>query len=276
LGAANNFSLFSDKQLLELRVAGSTLGDGGNKAMQAYVARLPSDKVLLITMGKLEASTQRSAWFQAVANAGVVMQLWPLEKTQLPSWINERLAKAKLKVEAAGVQLLADYAEGNLLAAQQEIEKLQLSYGDNNVIKAEVIAQAINDSARFDVFALSDAALQGDGKRVVRVLTNLKGEGVEPVLILWSLARELRSLANQARLLTQGIAMERIFQEQRVWDKRKPLIRAALQRHSLSRLQQLLKQASVIDHMIKGLKPGNVWDELTDLALLLAGTPCKK
>jgi DNA polymerase III subunit delta len=261
MNAANNFSLFSEKQLLELRVVSNTLGDGGSKAIQAYLARPASDKVLLITMGKLDSSAQRAAWFQAVANTGVVMQLWPLEKTQLPSWINQRLVKAGLKIDAAGVQLLADYAEGNLLAAQQEIDKLQLVYGSNSVIKAEEIAQAINDSARFDVFALSDAALQGDGKRVVRVLNNLKGEGVEPILILWSLARELRGL---------------LLQQQPVWEKRKTLVRAALQRHSVIYLQQLLKQASVIDQMIKGLAIGNVWNALTDLALALAGVTCKK
>lgn len=276
MSAANNFSLFSDKQLLELRVTGSSLGDAGNKTIQAYAAKPAADKVLLVTMNKLEASTQRSAWFQAVANAGVVMQLWPLEKAQLPRWISERLVKAQLQVEPAGVQLLADYAEGNLLAAQQEIDKLQLIYNSNNVIKAEEIAQTINDNARFDVFALSDAALQGDSKRVIRILGNLKGEGAETVLILWALTRELRSLVNQARLLTQGIAVEKILQEQRVWDKRKPLVRAALQRHSLARLQQLLKQASVVDYMIKGLQTGNVWDELADLSLALAGTICKK
>jgi DNA polymerase-3 subunit delta len=269
LNAANSGSLFSHKQLLELRIAGNSLGEAGSKALQTYMSRLPIDKILLIAIGKLEASAQRANWFQTLLKIGVVVQLWPIEKAQLPRWIAERLASVGLKAEAAGVQLLADYAEGNLLAAQQEIEKLRLIYSAG-LVKTEDIAAAISDNARFDVFTLTDTMLQGDGKRVLRIFGGLKEEGVDPVLILWALARELRSLVASAYALTCGTALEKILQEQRVWEKRKPLVRAALQRHSLIKLRHFLQQASVIDRIIKGLEPGNVWDGLMDLGLGVA------
>lgn len=268
LSAADSYSLFSSKQLLELRVNGSTLGDAGHKALQTYVARLPTDKILLIIMGKLESSALRTNWFQALANAGVALQIWPIDKPQLPRWIAERLKVAGLHVEPAGIQLLADYAEGNLLAAQQEIEKLSLIFGAGT-IKTDDIADAINDSARFDVFALSDAALQGDRKRTLRILGGLKDEGIEPILVLWALVRELRSLVAQAHALARGGSLDKIMQEQRVWEKRKPLVRSALQRHPLKKLQQLLLQAGNIDRIVKGLDQGNTWNALEDLGLAI-------
>lgn len=276
-GAAATLSLFSDKQLLELRLNNNSPGDAGSKALQAYAERPPPDKILLIIMGKLDAASQRTVWFQALLKAGIVLQLWPIENAQLPRWIAQRLTTLGLQAEPAGIQLLAERSEGNLLAVQQAIDKLQLLHSDSNgngngnkLLSAEDIAQALADSARFDVFALTDAALQGDSKRTLRIITNLHEEGVEPTLVLWALSRELRALATQAYALTCGTPLEMILQQQRVWEKRKPWVRSALQRHSVTTLRRLLQYASHLDHMIKGLELGNVWDTLSDLALALA------
>jgi DNA polymerase-3 subunit delta len=56
-----------------------------------------------------------------------------------------------------------------------------------------------------------------------------------------------------------------------VWDKRRPLVSKALQRHSSKRWGQLLQQAQLIDAQIKGQAPGDPWSELALLTLQLAG-----
>jgi len=267
--SANTLSLFNSKQLIELRLNHSP-NEVGTKALQAYAKNLPQDKILLIITDKMDAKSQQSAWFKALTTTAIFVQIWPIETPQLPKWIAQRLAQANLKADPDGIQLLSNHAEGNLLAAVQEIEKLSLLHKSGH-ISSEAIAQAISDSARFDVFNLIDTALQGNKQRVIRILTSLKGENIEPTLILWALARELRNLATMAHSLTMGSALERILQEQRVWEKRKPLIRAALQRHHLNNWHTLILYASNIDRMIKGVKSGNVWDELQRLSLAIAG-----
>lgn len=257
--ATNTLSLFSSKQLLELRI-GNALGEAGGKALQSYLEHLPSDKILLISTGKLDAKIQKTSWFQTINKIGITVPIWPIETQQLPNWITQRLAKAELQAEPAGIQLLAECAEGNLLAGAQEIEKLKLTYG-KGLLSTEAIAKAVSNSSRFDVFNLVDAALLGENKRIVQILNGLKSEGVEAILVLWALARELRTLVNMGLGSTQG-----------VWEKRKPLLRNALKQHSIKNLQQLLQHAHKIDCMIKGLKTGNVWDELQTLSLAIAGT----
>ena len=270
LDNANSLSLFSNKQLLDLRITNNTPGEAGIKALKAYTENIPADKILLITMPKLDSKAQQTSWYKNISNQGVTVAIWPIEITQLPQWIKQRCSKAGLQIEPAGLQMLADSVEGNLLAAAQEIEKLRLLYGTNK-ITADAIAQAISNNSRFDIFALTDAALSGDGKRTIKILDNLQHEGIEPTLVLWALTREIRSLESQAQLITQGHPVEKILQEQRVWEKRKPIIRRALQRHQLKTLQQLLMTASHIDRMIKGLKKGNVWNALQQLSLEFAG-----
>ena len=268
LTSADSLSLFSSKQLLELRCAASQLNETAAKVLTAYIANAPADKVLLIKTEKLDSKQQKSTWYTQLLQKDVVVQIWPLENAQLANWINQRLAAAGFTTTPEGVQLLCERSEGNLLAAKNEIAKLQLLYHTSK-LTADNIADAVNDSARFDVFSLSDAILQGNAKRTIRILMCLKEEGIEPVLILWALTREIRTLANLSHQLTQGAAIEKLLQEYRVWEKRKPLYRQALQRHKPLAWRRLLQNAGQIDLIIKGQAIGNVWDELARISLAI-------
>src|SRR5690554_7543244 len=78
--------------------------------------------------------------------------------------------------------MLAHHTEGNLLAAVQEIEKLKL-LGETN-IDAELLGEAITNNSRFNAFQLADACLLGNIANASNILSQLKAEGVEPILIL--------------------------------------------------------------------------------------------
>ena len=86
------------------------------------------------------------------------------------------------------MELLAERTEGNLLAAHQELEKLKLSRGAGRSPPTAILA-SVADSARFDVFQLGEAVLAGDTERALRMLAGLRGEGIEPTLVLWALTQ---------------------------------------------------------------------------------------
>jgi len=270
LQEASGMSLFAEQRLLELRLPGGRPGEAGGRVLQAYGEQPPPDNVLLIISGKIDAAQQRSRWFKALEQGGVVLQVWPLSPRELPAWIEQRMRGAGLQPQREALQLLAERVEGNLLAAVQEIEKLRMLHGTGPVGVDEVL-EAVADSARFDVFALLDGALAGDGRRTARILAGLRREGVEPVLVLWALGREIRSLAAMAAQLAGGAGLEQVLARQRVWEKRKPLLRQALKRHERGGWQQLLRRAARLDRLIKGQAAGNVWDELLQLSLEVAG-----
>ncbi len=268
--AAGTLSLFAEKRLLELRLPGGKPGDAGGKALRAWAEQPPQECILLIISGKLEPSARRSKWFQALERAGVVVQIWPPRLEQLPGWIRQRMQARGVRASQEAIALLAERVEGNLLAAAQEIEKLHLLYGERQLGPQE-IAAAVADSARFSIYELVDSALSGDAGRSARILDGLRGEGVEPVLILWALSREIRQLEEMATGLASGTPLEQILVQQRVWEQRRPLLRAALQRHPASRWRQLLRRAARIDRVIKGAERGSTWEELLQLVLLMAG-----
>lgn len=269
--AGSSLSLFAERKLIELRLPSGKPGDAGAKALSAYAAAPSPDNLLLISCGKLDKQQQKSKWFTALESAGAVIQIWPVEPRALPVWVRQRLQARGLQPTPEAAQLLAERVEGNLLAAAQEVEKLALLHGAGPLDTDQVRA-AVADSARYDVFELADAALGGDVTRCARILEGLRGEGDEPVLILWALVREVRALALIAAGQAAGTPPEALFQQHKVWDKRRPLYQAALKRHGLRRWYALLRRAARLDRICKGAEPGNPWDELLQFSLLIAGT----
>lgn len=272
--AGASLSLFAQKRILELRLPTGKPGDKGSAALLDYLARPAEDTLLLISLPRLDAAAQKTKWAKALLEheQAQFVQIWPVELALLPQWINQRLARLGLAGTPEAVELIAERVEGNLLAAAQEIEKLRL-LTEGSQVDADTVRASVADSARYDVFGLLDAALAGDAAHALRILDGLRGEGVEAPVVLWALARELRLLANLAQLQESGTPLERAFTQVKppVWDKRRPLLTRALQRHGARRLEALLRDAQVADEQIKGQAPGEVWLTLASLALVLAG-----
>ena len=170
IGANANASLFGDRKLVDLRIPSGKPGVEGGKALEAYAANPNPDNVTLITLPRVDKATQASAWFAALAEAGVTIAVQPLEREALPRWIAARLARQKQKASPETLAFLADRCEGNLLAARQEIEKLGLVLPEGPLAH-DAVEAAVADVARYDVFAASEAWLQRRrGARAARAL----------------------------------------------------------------------------------------------------------
>lgn len=266
LDSSNTFSLFKEKKLIELRMPQGKPGDKGSKALKEYCDSNPKDTCLIVITGKLESAQQKSQWVKALEETGCHLQVNTLQKQELLPWLKNRMLVHKLNIEHEGLSLLAEKVEGNLLAAAQAFEKLSLLY-ENKKISAKEVASAISGNARFDIFQLADATLVGNNYNTLRILRELKTEGIEPILILWAISREIRVLTQLSQSLSMGENFASLCQQHRVWSSRKPLVQKALKRHDTTTWEALLQQAFRIDGLIKGQRKGNVWDELEKLAL---------
>lgn len=266
--AGASLSLFAEKRLIELRLPNSKPGDAGSKALVAYTQNLPPDTVLIVITGPLDASARNSKWFKTLDKAGASIQCWPVERGQLPQWIAGRLRSRGLQPAQDAVELLAHRTEGNLLACAQDIDKLALLIEPGAPLTAALIEKTVADNARFNVFGFSDAVLAGQPARAARMLQTLRGEGVQPLPILAAIARDVRDLALLG--LTGKTAG-------RLWPKREQQLRRALKRQSAQRWQASLPRIAQLDQLCKGGRidglSSNVWDELLNLSLTLAGQP---
>jgi DNA polymerase-3 subunit delta len=267
---ASALSLFAEQKIIDLRIPSGKPGKEGGAALAEYAAHPPPDTLLLITLPKLDKQQQGSKWFKSLDRLGVFVQVWPVKIDELPRWVMRRMRAAGLEVTPDVAQLLADRAEGNLLAAHQEIEKLLLLNGPG-AVDMEQFAAAVSDSARFDVFDLVDSALQGDAARSLRILSGLRAEGIAAPVVLWALAREIRALAGMAIEARRSGNVGQAMAEARVWDNRKPLIRGALQRFGPNAWTSLLTRCQQIDATIKSRQGDDAWRQFETLLMNMAG-----
>jgi DNA polymerase III subunit delta len=194
------------------------------------------------------------------------VQAMPVEIARLPQWIAARAARLGLAFEPGAAELLAERVEGNLLAAQQEIEKLALLYPGGR-LDISAVQAAVANSARYDVFQLGESALAGDAARSLRILEGLRAEGAEPPLVLWALLRELRALA----AVRSGV-------ERKVYgamaERHEELVRRAARRTAGQPVEPWFAAAARVDRQVKGQDGpggGDAWTTLTGLVASISG-----
>jgi DNA polymerase III subunit delta len=262
--AAQALSLFAERRLFELRMP-SGKPDKGAASLEQLATRPPPDVICLIVSDKLDKKAADAAWVGAVEKHGVWIQIWPVETAAMPGWLRARAKALQMEIEPAAAQLIVDRVEGNLLAAQQELEKLRMLQPDQP-IGVDLVLRSVGDSARYDVFQLAQSAAAGDAARALHVLLGLKSEGVEPSLILWALVRELRGL-------WQARERERLRSNVRGsgWNLAASPSPQALSRIRKLPLARLMVQSSRVDRIIKGLAAGDAWSAITGLTGAFAG-----
>ena len=277
LAAGGSLSLFADRQLVEIRIPSGKPGKEGSAALQQIAASASGqdDTLTLVLLPRLDAATQKSAWFGALDANGVTVRVDPVERAQLPGWIAQRLQLQGQRV-AAGEEgqrtlaFMADRVEGNLLAAHQEIQKLGLLYPAGE-LGFEQVEGAVLNVARYDPFKLAEAVLDGQPARVQRMLDGLQAEGEAPVLVHWALADDIRALNRVKRAVADGRPLPMVLREQRVWGTKEKRFERVLPRLSVAQLAGWLQDAHVVDGIVKGLKdqdwPHDPWQALHRLAL---------
>jgi DNA polymerase-3 subunit delta len=258
-GSSNNLSLFGSRKLIEIRLPSGKPGVGGAKAITELLRDPNPDNVFLMITGKLEREQLNSAWVKAFESVGAWLPTRPVEVAKLPQWLRARAKAMALELDDDAVRFIVEQTEGNLLAAQQELDKLRL-YGATRIDLAAVQA-SISDSARFDVFQLGEAALGADVPRALRILSGLHSEGVEPTLALWSLSREIHNAwgTTQHEPAARG------------WQRPSAALDAAKRRAGKLPYARLAARLSRADRMIKGQQRGNAWDEMALIVVEFAG-----
>jgi DNA polymerase-3 subunit delta len=270
LADTSNLSLFAERRLIELKLSGA-LDAEGSKALQGLAERPPADTVLLIS-GVVDRKALKNAWIAAFEKSGVLVMAEAVPRRELPAWILRRLAARGVDVENDVAELIADRVEGNLLAGQQEIERIALSSPGGRVSLDEVSA-LVSDSARFDVFELAGAALSGNAARALRILAGLRAEGEEPPLILWALTNDLRAVSRVAKRLERQRSVDDALRAEQVWSNRQGPVRAALQRLQRTEIDALIVAAGRADLVAKGGLRGDPWLALESLVARMAGVP---
>ena len=276
LDACNAMSLFASLRIVELRLHNAPDVAGG-KILQQLASAPPRDVLLLIHVNKLEWRTRSGGWFSALETAGASLYFEAMKPGELPGWIGGRLKAAGLYAEPEALQLLAERTEGNLLAAQQEVQKLVLLHGKGARLNVDAIDTAVADSAHIDVFGWINKIMAGDARGAMRGLDTLRGEGMDIVPITLLLATGLRQLANVANLMARTGNAAAAVEAARIHKANQAAYTKAAERSTPNQVLGWLRKCAQVDAQAKssGGQP-QAWEELLTLIVAVSTTARKK
>ena len=253
-----NFSLFNEKRVFDIINPSANLDKTAQAVLTDYLKKSSDDEITIVSTHKLSASQKKTSWFQMINKAGVIISVWPLQKNEYLKWIAEEFKKYDLQSDKQTINLLAEYTEGNLLAAKQAIQKLKLLYPSQSITENE-LKLVISNSSTYKIFDLIDCILSGNSIKTKQMLFNLHQQEIQPTLLLWLLAKEIRKLLN----IKKGFQYENLYTKQY-------LVEQAVSRLSYSLLTKLLAYLTKVDQIIKGYLTGDAWSELEKICLMLS------
>jgi len=263
-----SMSLFAERKIIELHCAAGKFNATGQAALAEHLAALPDDQILLIRIDSLDAVARKESWFAQVERAGAVIDCASVPMGSLNSWVAKRFAAAGFAASGEAVALLTERSEGNLLAADQEIEKLKLIQ-DGGAVSVETIDRLMEDQARFDVYRLLNLALAGEVAAALRVASSLAREGLGEPIVVWAFADPLRQLTRLAELKLQGVDFDTGCERIGVYSSRRGTLRVAAKRLGVKRMRALMQQLAALERISKGQAPGDFWRELRGLVAAL-------
>jgi DNA polymerase-3 subunit delta len=265
--SAASLSLFASRRLIDLRIPTGKPdrhpAKAGAEALMAFCAAPPPDTVLLIT-AMTWSRAHEVKWVDAVRAAGVLSVAWTLKGEETRQWLAARASKAGLRLGADAVEALLERVEGNLLAASQEIDKLVLLAGADAgsvPMDAARLESLVADSARFDVFKLADAALQGDAARALRIIAALRAEGDAVPGLVPVLSGQVATMLRLATAMDSGMSADQALRGERgVWANKIPIYKAALRRSNGAAFWEArLAQLARVERAGKGRAPDARW-----------------
>jgi DNA polymerase III subunit delta len=269
-------SLFATRRIIELELSSGKVGEQGAKVLQYIAETEQLDTLLILHGGKLDAPTSNRKWFKALQAVGGYLPLYDLDARAMQQWLTQQIRHYQLSVAPEVLPLLIELFEGNLLALAQELEKLSLLFQHTTISVADA-EQLISKQAKFNPFQLIDALLLGNLTRCISVLDQLQQEGSAAGQLIWFIHKEIKQLLMMQQQLAQGDVLSAVFQQHRIWDKRKPLYQQALQQISNDNLKLALARLAQVDFISKTSSDFNPFILLADVCVsLLHGEQMQK
>jgi DNA polymerase-3 subunit delta len=267
-----SLSLFAARRIIEIDISAAKINEKAATVLIQLASLVDgsgaNDILLILHGGKLDASNSRKKWFKALEKDGVYLPLYDLDKKGLRIWLQQRCQHYQLRFDDNCQSILIDFYEGNLPALDQELQKLQILYGSNN-INSEELALLLSKHAKFNPFQLIDSLLSGQLPQTLAMLSQLEHQGVAAAQIIWLLHKEINQLLAMHEVIKEGGNQQQLWKQFKIWEKRKPVYQNALAHISPSNAKIALKRLAQTDLISKTSSEFNPYILLADVCACL-------
>lgn len=270
--------LFFQRQIILLELPDS-LTANLHQQLSKLISLLNQDILLILQFSKFLKTYEKQAWYLSTKQYDpdfLQINCQAPSFEQYPRWIAQRGKSLGLNLEQEAIQLLAYSYENNLLALKQTLQLFALLYGDRHITYA-VAKEIVEQACIFRPYQWVDALFEGKEKRAKRILASLQQEDIQPVVLVRLLQRELMLLLQIAQpqqkiQLTDMLPQQHLkeqFDRLKIWQNRRPLFVAVLQRLNYQTLLLLFRQLASIERSIKQEFSATSWQQLAQISVSL-------
>lgn len=265
-------SLFASQRIIEIEFLTAKIGEPASKALLELSENLHQDVLLIIHGNKLDSATTNKKWFKNISKQGVYLPLYDFDAKGLTMWLNRQARHYQLNLSPPATQLLVELFEGNVLALDQELQKLAILFDQSSntqQIDLDDVAPLVINQAKFNPFLLIDTLLQADLSKCLKIIDQLQQEGTPITKIIWFVHKELKLLQTLLQGVEQGQTFAELAKQHRIWDKRKPLYQTALSKTSLTHVSNAIYRLIDTDVISKSSSEFNPFVLLADVCVSL-------
>jgi len=167
---------------------------------------IPDSNCLIMTAA---AADKRKRLFKTMTDMGVVLSFSKSrsesgQKGLLMDTVKDALAKKGKRLTSDALLALGEKTGFNLRDSLKEIEKLIAYAGDRETIDRNDIDAAVKKTAEDSVFDLTSAIVEKNAGKALQTLQQLFNQGVNHILILSMIVREVRLLLQGNIILESG------------------------------------------------------------------------
>ncbi len=246
LDECNNVSLFSPHKIIELRISSTaTKVINGIKTLLAHQRK---GVVLIMIFGELTWQQQKTKWFTELAQQSLLIEHATIEPRMMSSWITRTAQTMGIVLTSQVANAIAEANAYNLLSAYNELQKIELMYDELGDVNDEQLLKQLSNNSKYGIYNLVDSALMGNTALVCEIYHQGNFEYSHLVNVLYIQLNQLAAIYIEAK----HNGLDKAIANQRVWKSKINIIKSALARNTLSKIQQLLVLLGRVERSIKG------------------------
>ena len=168
------------------------------KTLEEYINNENPDSEWIIICPKKYFSG-KSKFINMISKVGEVENLLFEDENEFVSYGNSLIEATKINIDSKAKEILFERCAGDVCKLEREIAKLAIF---NDKIDVDIITKMVSRPLEDDVFELSNALLNKDHKRIMKLYSDLKLLKMEPINLI-------ALLANQFRLIMQVLILKK-------------------------------------------------------------------
>jgi DNA polymerase III subunit delta len=262
-----NQSLFSSQLIYEFEVSDGVIKKEIKESILKKISE-HKDSYFIFYFKKDFKEFKKQNWYEILKHLSQTIIAEEPNTEQLIQAIEDRANFHQVKLTNEAKKLLTNYSMGNLMQAENDIKKLKLIYGKQEVDESMLLSHITNGS-KYDGFNFIEYCINGNMKKTNEAALYLREEGVQPLMINGLFAWFFKAVSRIKLSSNQSINTT-ILMKLRIFGASQNLASRTIRSLNAKQVEACLNKIQEIDQIGKGIKMGDPWLEINRFSMGIA------